>query len=269
MGYRKEFKPHQKAAIFVRDRATCAFSGQSLWYFDAGVRPNHLNDWVDHVVPCTSGGLATEDNGVCASDIHNVRKGAEGTNESYLFRHGQITKFHLYSIGAPSPSVLEGLERRSNLVPSDYYLNRTVGNTYDAFWSRSALEFRGKRYKRDDQYFISAAWKRFEDYRRRRPPENVMARGLVASPMPHGTAELLDLENVTDITSFVEWAESIWPMFRAANAVIHRCDQASERAEWESILNEAGEDPLVHPEIVLALRLLESDPPGGVWRKRT
>jgi len=48
---RTEFTDNQKAKIFSRDRATCAFSGISLWFLDLGIRSNWQVDWVDHILP--------------------------------------------------------------------------------------------------------------------------------------------------------------------------------------------------------------------------
>ena len=62
---RKEFTDNQKAEIFVRDAATCGFSGISLWFLDNGIKSNWQVDWVDHIKPSASGGGAEIENGIC------------------------------------------------------------------------------------------------------------------------------------------------------------------------------------------------------------
>ena len=56
MGHKRtEFTENQKAEIFSRDRATCAFSGISLWFLDVGIGSNWQVDWVDHILPSAAG----------------------------------------------------------------------------------------------------------------------------------------------------------------------------------------------------------------------
>lgn len=68
------FTDKQKAAIFVRDRATCCFSGANLWLLDAPLRVGWQSDWVDHRKPKSRGGMADIENGVCASHTFNMKK---------------------------------------------------------------------------------------------------------------------------------------------------------------------------------------------------
>ena len=89
---RIEFTEAQKALIYARDRATCAFSGLSLWLLDIGIRPNWDMDWVDHILPSASGGNASLDNGICASSTFNAKKRDNTSDNVFFVHHGAITE---------------------------------------------------------------------------------------------------------------------------------------------------------------------------------
>jgi hypothetical protein len=88
---RKNFTDIQKAQIFVRDRATCCFSGANLWLLDSPLRPGIETDWVDHVLPSARGGGNDIDNGVCASRTYNSLKRHNTDDNFYLFKNGLPT----------------------------------------------------------------------------------------------------------------------------------------------------------------------------------
>ena len=130
---RTNFGDRQKAQIFVRDRATCSFDGESLWLPDQGVKATYLSDWVDHVVPSFHGGPATLDNGVCAPHRRNFERGADALGAVYRFREGRVAAERAQGTGAPSEAQLAGLARRGALVEADWYLNRAVEKAFNAF----------------------------------------------------------------------------------------------------------------------------------------
>ena len=257
---RTNFTDRQKARIYVRDRATCSFSGLSLWLPDRGVSSTYLSDWVDHVVPSARGGLATLDNGVCASNIHNADKGNRGGTTTYLFREGRITWEHVESIGAPSEALLADLERRAALVESDWYLNRAIEKALDAFWWRAELELHGWRCKRDDVYWFRTGWKKFGTYLRTRPEKTAIDRGLVPDPMPHGTPAMMEIERVGNEADYVEWAETLWPMYWASERAIHGYDRAEDDGARREAVAAAVDDPLAHPDIGRALAAMSLAP---------
>ena len=257
---RTNFTDRQKARIYVRDRATCSFSGLSLWLPDRGVASTYLSDWVDHVVPSSRGGLATLDNGVCASHFHNIEKGTRGGETVYLFREGRITRDHLRTIGAPSEKALADLERRAALVESDWYLNRAIEKAFNAFEWRSDLELRGRRYVRDDAYWLRAGWRKLGTYLRERPERTAVERGLVPAPAPHGTPAMMEIERVESGADYLAWAETLWPLYRASEWALDRYDRAPDNEARADAVDAASQDPLVHPEIGRALAAMGPSP---------
>lgn len=92
---RTNFSENQKAAIYARDHATCAFSGISLWIFGYGIRPNYEMDWADHIKPSAKGGTSSLENGVCASHTFNSKKKDNGSDNVFFFQNGKITPAYI------------------------------------------------------------------------------------------------------------------------------------------------------------------------------
>ena len=53
---RKNFSDAVRAAAYARDRATCCYSGKSLWIADFGADPHFAIDWAEHYEPAARGG---------------------------------------------------------------------------------------------------------------------------------------------------------------------------------------------------------------------
>ena len=260
---RTNFTDRQKARIYVRDRATCSFSGLSLWLPDRGVTPNFLADWVDHVVPSARGGLATLENGVCASHVYNVSKAASGRAPIYLFEEGGITWDHLTIFGAPPSEQLAALERRAALVESDWYLNRAIEKALIALRHRANLELYGSRPVRDEAYWFRAGWKKLGTYLRTRPERTATERGLIADPSPHGTSAMMEIERVGSEADYLEWAETLWPSFFASVRAMDEFNLAEGDDACTEVAVAAADDPLVHPDIARGLRIMLLEPPGN------
>ncbi len=79
-----------RAKVFIRDRATCAFSGISLWLLDYGAAPGE-EDWPDHILPVARKGTNDLDNLVCASAEYNFAKRVNTTSNLFLYRSGLPT----------------------------------------------------------------------------------------------------------------------------------------------------------------------------------
>lgn len=89
------FSDKDRAIIFVRDRATCAFSGKNLWILDQGII--HFDwDWVDHIKPYSKGGKTDSSNGMLASSKYNYITGANN-KKLYLYDYG-FPKFRTVDI---------------------------------------------------------------------------------------------------------------------------------------------------------------------------
>ena len=250
---RSNFTDPQRADIFVRDRATCAFSGISLWVFDHGVSPWTPMDWVDHVVPCALGGTATLDNGVCATHMHNGRKGSSGLDSWYLFRNGRPTALHVTMHGLPGERMSEALTRRAALERADWYLNRALYNAFIGLDWRFDVEFLDSRPKRDDEYWFRSARRRLADYRRRHEGGSIEARGLLPPGGAHGNELLLGLRTVETDAQFGEWVEALWPVYRANEELVHRVGMADRLDEQRELLERASDDRRVNPAVVAGL----------------
>jgi hypothetical protein len=108
---RTDFTDAQRAEIFCLDRATCSFSGRSLWILDYGLDPTYAIDWADHVKPSSRGGRSAVDNGAAAGWLHNYLRG-DSHRRLYLFRRGRPTSEAVYfHHGHLPPYTLDNLIR--------------------------------------------------------------------------------------------------------------------------------------------------------------
>lgn len=178
----KPFTDKQKAEIFVRDRATCCFSGANLWLLDAPLRVGWQSDWVDHRKPISRGGKSEIKNGVCASNTFNQKKRNNSADTTYLFENGHPTSLNYMICGPPPSGTTERLFRLSHLEHADWHFNRTIT------WIFEALNYQWCEpyYKRDDEYWFKAAFKKLSAFRKAikvtrsyRPLED---RGVISSP---------------------------------------------------------------------------------------
>ena len=78
-----------------------------------------------------------------------------------------------------------------------------------------------KKRKRDDNYWLSAAWKRLQRFLKYKPDTTISERGLVKIPLPFGTGLLLQAEEVKDFDSFLEWSETVFPIYRTNYRVMY------------------------------------------------
>jgi hypothetical protein len=157
------FTDSDKAKIYVRDRATCCFSGANLWLLDAPLRVGWQPDWADHRKPVSRGGKADwEDNGACASHTYNMKKRNNSADTTYLFESGHPTALYYRLFGSPPAHVTERLQRLSNLHESDWYFNRAIT------WIFEALDFIWWQpdYTRTDEHWFDAAFKKLSKYRK-------------------------------------------------------------------------------------------------------
>jgi len=181
----KPFTDQQKAEIFVRDRATCSFSGANLWLLDAPLRVGWQSDWVDHKKPLSKGGVSETRNGVCASHTFNMKKRNNSADTAYLFEDGHPTALNYMICGAPPASTTDRLRRLARLDARDWYFNRAI------CWILEALNFQWSEepsYKRTDENWFDAAFIKLSKYRKLAtsgiPLRSLEERGIISSPTP-------------------------------------------------------------------------------------
>ncbi len=164
------FTDAQKAALYVRDRAICAYSGETLWILDSGATPYFPVDWADHVVPVTRGGESSLENGVCASWQHNKAKRDSLTPPPRLFYAGKPTTHFTKVYGEIPVHLSKYLKRLEVLHHSDWYFNRAM------FRLLLGVHYlhNGKGVRsRDDLYYASATLKAIKTWRRLVASENI------------------------------------------------------------------------------------------------
>jgi hypothetical protein len=160
---RGTFSPTVKARLFAWDRAVCAFSGASLWVLDYGACSLFHEDWMDHIRPAARGGTHDVTNGICASEIANWVKGANGRANLYWFVGGRPT-CHFYDAVGRVPSDIARRLRR-DVRSRDWYLNHCFRNL---LWrvNNRVNRSRDRRHTNTPGYYASAALGVLEDYRR-------------------------------------------------------------------------------------------------------
>jgi len=252
---RIEFTENQKAQIYSRDRATCAFSGLSLWLLDIGIRPNWDMDWVDHIRPSASGGDASLDNGICASSTFNAKKRDNTSDNVFFVQFGNITEDYLKVFGAPPTTLVEQLGRLKNLEPADWFFNRCIANTYIAFNWRCNLEFNSIKHKRDDIYWFNAAWKRLQIYNKKRNKKNFLERGLVRESIPFGISDLLMAEKISTKEDYLEWAERIFSIYKHNYELLNLYVKNKSSHDRTNLISEAKNKEQINPELLRALSI--------------
>ena len=156
MGRTSNFTDRQRADLFVRDRAACAYSGRNLWLLDYGADPYYQVDWADHRVPVASGGQSTLANGVCASWAANFDKRDRVGGYVCLFIEGRPTTTYLNTHTTLPRSLERRFRRFSRLHYSDWYLNRAL---FRLWLGVAYLSDENCERTRDDAYYARAAYR--------------------------------------------------------------------------------------------------------------
>lgn len=221
---RTNFTDFQKAQIFVRDRAFCAFSGVSLWLLDSGAAGDYMIDWVDHVKPACGGGTSTLDNGVCASWIYNYAKGRSSYPGIQLFCKGIPTKEFFWLQHVLTEEHAEHITRFSKLHTSDWYFNRAISHVCLGLrWLGDAGH--GVRRSRDNVYYARAALKTISTWRKLVTKDRVPSlekRGLVPKRMNQDQELLLNIRKAGSIEEITATMKRLLP-FHSANRSAFNC----------------------------------------------
>jgi hypothetical protein len=251
---RKEFTDNQKAEIFVRDTATCGFSGISLWFLDNGIKSNWQVDWVDHIKPSASGGGAEIENGICASNLFNAKKKDNSNDNVYFVKNGNLTEQYLTTFGKAPDSLIERLIRLKNLKTEDWFFNRCISGIFIGFDCRCDKEFKGIDYKRTDAYWFSSGWKKLQKYHKKKGQESLYQRGLVKTPIPFGTKELLKLENTKTEDDFAEWIEDNYSSYRESYKALFEYFNTVKIEDRQQYICKLENKTSLHPEIITSLK---------------
>lgn len=268
---RKNFSEKQKALIYVRDRATCAFSTKSLWALDYGIIPGWIVDWVDHIVPCAAGGSNELDNGVCASDVFNTDKRCNMDANIFLVRDGKLTDHYFTVFGTPPPSLIAQLERLKNLELADWYFNRAIVDLFVGYECRCDKEFKGKDYSRIDVYWFATAWKRLDAFHNLRGSKSISERLLVKDVGFYGVADLLKMETITTQNEFHDLIEHIYPTYRKNYQPVFRYHKLASLGEQTAFARSLEEDQALNPLVkhsILGDNLLKTKSFRGAQKEK-
>ncbi|BDS05267.1 hypothetical protein NT6N_03070 [Oceaniferula spumae] len=211
---RTEFTDLQKAKIFVRDRATCCFSGVNLWLLDSPLRPGVQTDWVDHVRPSARGGRSSVDNGVCASHTYNAKKRHNSADTFFLFEEGQPTSGYFELFGRLPIEQESRLLRLSGLAIEDWFLNRSLSRVFEGFYDRCYRDRYGSDNKRDFHYWYRAAYRKLTKYQRLAASRPTLEdRGIITRPSPLA-GQWLRLRTASSEPAFLTVIGEIYPAYK-------------------------------------------------------
>lgn len=250
---RSNFSDKTKATIFVRDHATCAFSGKSLWLLDYGLTPLWDYDWVDHIKPSARRGRAEIDNGICASYLFNSKKGANTRDSNYFFRSGVPTE-SFYDFFNVLPAHLgRQLLRLSRLHLSDWYFNRCLQNAFDGFDTKCRDERPRPTWGFRKSY--AAAWNKLREYQRLSVGVPSMeSRKLLLNPDRPDVIAVLRLRGIQEKGEFFELLSDIYPTY-AANSKLHWDFWAAKsRVDLDRALRAAESSKVCSPLVLESIR---------------
>ena len=235
---RTNFTNDQKAEIFALDRATCSYSGRSLWISDYGIDPRYSVDWVDHVDPASLGGTSSVENGAAACWVENYLRG-NAKRRVLLFHRGIPMAGHTFHVGRIDPDVLENLLRFRHLDPSDWYLNRAMWHV----WISLVYEYdrsRGRKRARGFDYYARAAVKMLSTWRRRMDRGSVAdlkTRNLLRPHLEPDQAELLSVRALTTPEAIVRLMKALYPSFEEAATALELLAASQRLSDVDVVLD--------------------------------
>ncbi|MFA6523537.1 MAG: hypothetical protein WCS85_04190 [Candidatus Peribacteraceae bacterium] len=248
---RSNFNDRQKAEIFVRDRATCAFSGISLWILDRGASESFDVDWVDHIKPSARGGKSVTDNGICASSFFNSKKKDNGSDNCYFFRDGKPTEdFYLVYEQLP-PNIADHLRRFASLEIADWYFNRALFHLLLAVsWLDSKAE--GIAYVRGIEYRAKASLRFLEEWRALASDataKTFLRRRLIAVPLGKDQKLMLSLANIQTVEEFTILTKQLLPYYQANTRALVEVADIPDATHAKRFLEKVKKSPSVSPRI--------------------
>nr|WP_281719415.1 HNH endonuclease signature motif containing protein [Nitrosomonas nitrosa] len=251
------FSDAQRAAVYVRDRAICAFSGKSLWILDHGATPFWDVDWVDHIRPLSRGGRSTLDNAACVSAERNWARRNNGADNRYLFRSGRPTEFCIYELGEIPKIIGDRLRRFAALEVSDWYFNRALSHILIYL----QIEFEGGCPVRDRKYWCKAAATKLAQWQKmtHRPDYRTFEqRGLIPRrPTPDVTL-MLSLRALAGrpdaLVGVIRTARKLLPYYLANANAVWRFVEAKTDRRRAAIVQLAGRNRWIRPATLQSLK---------------
>lgn len=255
---RKNFTDSQKAEIFVRDRAVCAFSGKSLWLLDYGISPTFDIDWVDHIKPASKGGGNNIENGICASSFYNSKKSNNSRDTSYLFHNGRPTSEFYYHFEIVPAAVADHLHRFSTARKSDWYFNRALSRfMFGLEWIVN--EKHGTTYVRDDKYFSKSALKMLNMWRTQSKNDlSFEKRGLVDVEASEDQKLLLAFRDLTTEDEIVDYMHTNYVWYENGRLAIDELANAVTKQGIQAVVSKYCSLPEVPGRVVLMLKANQS-----------
>lgn len=251
MASRAEFTPTQKARIFCRDHATCAFTGKSLWILDYGATPFWETDWTEHVKPASRDGKADEANGVCAGSEMNAFRGNNTRGKSYMFREGRVTDLFCRTHGHFPVALAEQIKRLSTLHRSDWHFNRALKDILVACNNR----WRGVSFERTWRKWLESALNHLREYQRLSSDQfSMKKRGLLKRPIYKDMELMLKLRDVQSASHVAKIAREIYGYYKANCDLFYKYLEEGNASKRRDILKEARKNPLVGPQVISVLK---------------
>lgn len=251
---RKEFSDEQKARIFRRDRATCVFSGRSLWALDYGVCPLVEWDWVDHLKPDARGGRPDEANGACVSYTYNMKKRSNGADRFVLLdpdTMGAPSVDYFYYFGAIPEALARQLQRLARIEPADWFFNRAVCQVVEACWKA----FDKPPHDRGPEYYRNAAIRKFAEFvKRGGSAKSILKRGLVLNPKCEDVKILLSMIEPMPLKEFADKLRRLKAMYAANARAMRRFWNQQTLEGMKKCAVQSLKDPMITPAVREAIR---------------
>jgi hypothetical protein len=237
---RTDFSNKQKAQIYERDRAICAFSGKSLWILDYGVNPLWDYDWADHIKPSKRGGESSLENGICSGSFFNKKKRDNSWDNIYFFKDGKPTSNYYFVYGEIPASLGKILIRNKKIHFSDWYLNRAFAS-FMIMMGQNRRKNRGKTDIRGEEYYAKASLKMLNEWRKiaaREKVEKLEDRSLVPTPVNFDQNELLSLREIHTVKEIIDKAVSLYPVYDASVDALNRLSAITSKVDAMTFTNE-------------------------------
>jgi hypothetical protein len=244
---RTNFTDRQKAEIYTLDRATCAYSGRSLWLLDHGIDGKYIADWAEHIKPSSRSGASQLDNGVCASWFYNYTRGT-GISAPLLFYRGKPTPAFLFIYDQIPEAIASNLHRFGKLHYSDWYLNRAIWRfCLGLHWLNDCKM--GQKRSRGDKYYARASYKILTQWRSIVAREKVSSledRGIISSKLTPDEKMLLRVREASSENDLKILMKELLPFHEASCKVWESLDDFLSgnysRSECESVVEAASDD---------------------------
>lgn len=247
---RTDFNDLQRAEIFVLDRATCSYSGRSLWIADYGNDPGYAIDWADHIVPASRGGKSIIENGASASWLYNSLRG-NARQRLVFFHRGVPTAEHALHIGVIDPAVTANLQRFRKLHISDWFLNRAMWH----LWIGITFEYhrqQGFKRSRDYEYYAGAAQKCLKKWRGLVEADSVTSieqRELAPENLEMDQQQLLSIRQSSSTGELVSTMKDLFPSYNATATIIYALGEANTVKKIESIMKRIERQKRISPRM--------------------